>query len=194
MQLVTLFLVVSGMLLKAVARVAITMGVLWLIGVSFVYVADALGMPQSTVYELVEDFVDLLRSPWEAQIEEQGAGIATPRSTGPPPTFVEEVSFVPTPRPTLSPCQEAQRVTALLNAHVRCGPGQNNEIVNTLMRGKTAEVIGRDAYAHWWRIRHPDAPGAETWIGSTVVDFDGDVDCVPIYSQHGGNSYAQANQ
>lgn len=49
-----LLLTLVSILLKAAFRVLIVIVILWLIGVLFPYVAGALGMPQRTVYELVE--------------------------------------------------------------------------------------------------------------------------------------------
>ena len=64
-DLVSLFLVLSGMLLRAVAivgiAIGIAMGVLWLIGILFPFLADALGLPLDTVYELLVELYRLLR-------------------------------------------------------------------------------------------------------------------------------------
>lgn len=59
----SLFLILSGMLLRSTAKVAITMIVLWLIGKSFPIVADALGLPYSTLYAFfMELYAGLLLS------------------------------------------------------------------------------------------------------------------------------------
>jgi hypothetical protein len=56
-----LLLTLVSILLKAAFRVLIVIVILWLIGVLFPYVAAALGMPQRTVYELVEPLVRSLQ-------------------------------------------------------------------------------------------------------------------------------------
>lgn len=56
-----LLLTLVSILLKAAFRVLIVIVILWLIGVLFPYVAAALGMPQRTVYELVEPLVRTLQ-------------------------------------------------------------------------------------------------------------------------------------
>ena len=52
-NLVKLLLYLSGMFLRAIALIAIAMGVLWFIGYSFPYVADKLGLPYHTIYEAI---------------------------------------------------------------------------------------------------------------------------------------------
>ena len=53
----SLMIVLSAMLLRATALVAISMGVLWLIGKLFPHVALALGFPHTSLYELLTDLV-----------------------------------------------------------------------------------------------------------------------------------------
>jgi len=61
-SLLTLILVITGMLLRAVALVAIAMLVLWLVGHLFPYVADSLGIPYTTVYQAVAALVETIWS------------------------------------------------------------------------------------------------------------------------------------
>lgn len=51
-ELVTLFAVLVRRMFIIVAQVAIIMGTLWLIGMLFPYVADKLGFPYETLYDL----------------------------------------------------------------------------------------------------------------------------------------------
>ena len=52
--LISLLLVLSGMVFKAIALVAIAMGILYLIGYFFPYVIAELGFPCNTVYSCIE--------------------------------------------------------------------------------------------------------------------------------------------
>ena len=60
--LASLLLVLSGMFLRSAAKVAIAMGVLWLIGTLFPYVADALGLPHLTVYDAFVGLTESVRA------------------------------------------------------------------------------------------------------------------------------------
>ena len=57
-----LLLVLSGMYLRSAAKVAIAMGVLWLIGTLFPDVADALGLPHLTVYDALVGLIECIRA------------------------------------------------------------------------------------------------------------------------------------
>ena len=59
----SLFLILSGMLRRSTAKVAITMIVFWLIGKSFPIVADALGLPYQSFFDFFKDlYVGILMS------------------------------------------------------------------------------------------------------------------------------------
>ena len=139
-NLVTLFLVFSGMLLKAAALVAITMAVLWLIGAFFPVVADSLGLPQQKIYELFEDIFDGLDSLKEDLVGGTETG-ARPKNT---PLAATRFSVQ-----TADRCQKTPKVVANLNANVRAGPGMHFDIITHLMKQESAEVIARNPDASW---------------------------------------------
>ena len=56
-----LTLVLTSLLLKAAFRILIIMFVLWLAGTLWPYVADALGMPYGTLYELYLSVVRIIK-------------------------------------------------------------------------------------------------------------------------------------
>jgi hypothetical protein len=61
-SLAVLLLALSGMALRATTRVAITMGVLWLVGVLYPHVAAALGLPFDTVYDVATALVESIQA------------------------------------------------------------------------------------------------------------------------------------
>jgi hypothetical protein len=57
------------------------------------------------------------------------------------------------------------RVTMLTNLNVRSGPGVAYEIVDFLLEGSRADVVGRNEDATWWRIACPeDSEAEECWV------------------------------
>ena len=60
-DLATILLVLSGILLRAIGKIAIAMGVLWMIGLLFPYVAGSLGLPYKSFYEMFQALINGIR-------------------------------------------------------------------------------------------------------------------------------------
>ena len=73
-DLATLALVLAGMLLRAAVIVGGAMAILWLIGMGFPYVAQALGIPQETVYELLVALYEFFRGLFAPEAAGAAAG------------------------------------------------------------------------------------------------------------------------
>ena len=85
-----------------------------------------------------------------------------------------------TPEPaTSTPTPEPPTITANKNANCRYGPGMLYEIADTLMKGQSAVVVGRNEDNTWWQIKGPRY-GTLCWVAHTTVDESGPVDGVPI--------------
>jgi hypothetical protein len=57
------------------------------------------------------------------------------------------------------------RVTTLVDLNVRSGPGVAYEIVDFLLQGRRADIIGQNEEGTWWRIACPDEEEtAECWV------------------------------
>lgn len=75
------------------------------------------------------------------------------------------------------------RVTTLVDLNVRSGPGVAYEIVDFLLQGSRADIIGQNEEGNWWRITCPDEEEtAECWVSGgsqfTVASNADDVDVV----------------
>lgn len=78
---------------------------------------------------------------------------------------------------TLTP--EPPSITAIKNANCRYGPGMLYAIADTLMKGKTAVVVGRNDENTWWQITGPRY-GTLCWVAFTTVEENGPMEGVPI--------------
>jgi len=57
------------------------------------------------------------------------------------------------------------RVTTLVDLNVRSGPGVAYEVVDFLLQGSRADIIGQNEEGTWWRIACPDEEEtAECWV------------------------------
>lgn len=102
-----------------------------------------------------------------------------PTPIPPSPTVVLKTA---TPEPTSTP--NLLLATAQMNARVRSGPDEVYAILDFLLAGDSAEVVGRfenDGYTPttWWFIRRIDT-GKDGWVWSTVVTISGDASGVPF--------------
>jgi hypothetical protein len=74
------------------------------------------------------------------------------------------------------------RVTMLVDLNVRSGPGVAYEIVDFLLAGSRADIIGRNEDRSWWRITCPDdSEAAECWVsGGSQFTVASNVDDVAV--------------
>jgi hypothetical protein len=101
---------------------------------------------------------------------------ARPPTDTPSPTIPAES---PTPSATLTPTTPS--VTADFNANVRSGPGAEYPVIDFLLQGEVASVLGRfdnPENGTWWYI-HRLAQGLDGWVWSGAVTFGGDIAQVP---------------
>jgi uncharacterized protein YraI len=63
------------------------------------------------------------------------------------------------------------------NVNLRKGPGTNYEIVGTLLKGQSLEIIGRNTDSSWWQIS--DIKGV-AWIAASVVMATNIDDGIPV--------------
>jgi predicted outer membrane repeat protein len=80
-------------------------------------------------------------------------------------------------KPTDTPVPPS--ITAIKNANCRYGPGMLYEIADTLMKGQTALVVGRNEENTWWQIKGPRF-GTLCWVAHTTVEESGPMEGVPI--------------
>ncbi len=97
---------------------------------------------------------------------------ATPTRLPPTPSPAPPTN-TPTPAATLTPASPV--VTANYNANIRRGPGENYEVLDFLIGGNQADVLGRydnSPIGTWWYVR-PIAGGKTGWVWSGAVALSG---------------------
>ncbi len=100
------------------------------------------------------------------------------------PIFTSTPSI--TPLPTLTPTLTASLTPAVPtvsvsgNTNCRTGPGSVYDLVGVLLVGKTAQVVGRDAYGQYWIINNPNIPGGTCWLWGQYATVTGDTSALPV--------------
>lgn len=87
-----------------------------------------------------------------------------------------------TPPPTATPTTASPVVTANYNSNIRRGPGENYEVLDFLLGGKQADVLGRydnSPIGTWWYVR-PIGGGLTGWVWSGAMTFGGNALGVPL--------------
>lgn len=71
------------------------------------------------------------------------------------------------------------RLTAVTTANCRSGPGTGYPVINHLLEGHEAPVVGRSANSAWWQIQ-PEEGIELCWISNDVVEAEFNAEMVPI--------------
>lgn len=96
-----------------------------------------------------------------------------------PPT---ETPIQETATPEPSPTPGSPILTAVYNANVRFGPGEEYPVIDFLLAGQTADVVGRNddtPIGTWWLIERTEQ-GRNGWIWSGAVEVSGSTVGVPV--------------
>lgn len=98
--------------------------------------------------------------------------MATATPTVPPPPTA-------TPPPTLTPTPSSPMATvSVANANVRTGDGTNYQIIASLARETSLEILGISAYGTgWYQVRLPN--GQIGWMAPSVITVSGNVSSLP---------------
>ncbi len=97
----------------------------------------------------------------------------TPVASLMPPSISMPVSTI-----TFTPTSSAPMATAFQDANCRFGPGQAYNIIDALLNGESASIVGRNAETTWWVIQTKS--GGTCWIWDGTVTLSGDTAGVPI--------------
>lgn len=108
----------------------------------------------------------------------EAAASDTPLATEAPPE-------VDTPTPSVTPTVTATEIlnpfiTTDVNSNVRNGPSTVYDIHGVLLKGQTANILGRNSNSSWWVIEFAAAPTGKGWIADSIVAVSGDTSNVPL--------------
>lgn len=95
----------------------------------------------------------------------------TPSDTPPP-------SLTPSVTSTLTPSVVTVSVSG--NTNCRTGPGTVYDLLDSLLMGQTAEVVGRDAEGLNWVIKMPSNPARTCWLWGRYATLSGNSEALPI--------------
>jgi hypothetical protein len=101
----------------------------------------------------------------------------TPASTG-TPTETPLPSLTPTATYTITPSVVTVSVSG--NTNCRTGPGTVYDLLDSLLVGQTAEVVGRDAEGQNWVIKMPSNPERTCWLWGRYATLSGNWEALPI--------------
>jgi hypothetical protein len=116
------------------------------------------------------------------------------QATPPASTQAPEVSDTPawtetpseTPPPSLSPSETLTVTPSVVtvsvsgNTNCRTGPGTVYDLLDSLLVGQTAEVVGRDAEGQNWVIKMPSNPARTCWLWGRYATLSGNWEALPI--------------
>jgi uncharacterized protein YgiM (DUF1202 family) len=127
------------------------------------------GQEQSTATPSSEDVLQTAQAIVAATLS-----VVTDTPSPLPPTDTPGLpTETPTPPATATP--ESPLITADYNANVRRGPGEEYEIVDFILAGEQADVIGRyddSAIGTWWLIQRI-GEGRNGWVWAGAVTLSG---------------------
>jgi len=105
---------------------------------------------------------------------------STPTPTGTPnPTATPTLSITPTSTITPTPTEDVPRVTVLMQAFCRYGPGKAYLYSHGLYPGDRAIVEGRN-YSGAWLWIQPENLSRHCWMAASVAEVSGDISLLPV--------------
>jgi uncharacterized protein YgiM (DUF1202 family) len=95
------------------------------------------------------------------------------------PSLTPEPSVTSTPTITVTPTPDVPMVSVSLDTNCRFGPHIVYDYLGALLKGETAEVVGRHTSQAWILINNPDRDGV-CWITTAYATIQGDVNKLSI--------------
>ncbi len=95
------------------------------------------------------------------------------------PSQTPQPSATFTPTITLTPTPDSPMVSVNLDTNCRFGPHVVYDYLGALLKGETAEVVGRHSSQAWVLINNPDRDGT-CWITTAYATIQGDVNKLPL--------------
>ncbi|MBN1231017.1 MAG: hypothetical protein JXA19_04025 [Anaerolineales bacterium] len=95
-------------------------------------------------------------------------------------TLENTATITLTPTITNTPTPEKPMVTVSENTNCRSGDGQAFDLLGTLLKGETAEIVGKSSFGGYWIIKLPNNPSRTCWLWDRYATTSGDVSSVPV--------------
>lgn len=116
----------------------------------------------------------------QAQLLEPGSSDAQPTEEQQPPAE----QFTATPElpaaPEASATPSVPQVSVSTNTNCRTGPGTQYDLIDALVVGQTAEVVGKNAATNYWIIKRPSGSG-NCWLWGEYATVVGNTANLPEY-------------
>ena len=104
----------------------------------------------------------------------------------PTPTDTATITLTATmtqiPTETLTPTPDTPRVRVDVNTNCRLGPGEDYDIVGSLLVNEEAEIVGQYRGGNYWVVENPDGAG-ECWIWGYYATQEGPTEGLPYFTQ-----------
>lgn len=81
---------------------------------------------------------------------------------------------------TCTPTPSVVTLSVSGNTNCRTGPGTVYDLLDSLLVGQTAEVVGRDAEGQNWVIKMPSNPARTCWLWGRYATLSGNWEALPI--------------
>lgn len=105
--------------------------------------------------------------------------LASGSGNTPTPQETATPQFSPTPGPSSTP--SVPQVTVSTNTNCRVGPGVIYDLIDSLLIGQTAEVVGKNSgVPNYWVIKRPNGSGT-CWLWGEYATVTGNTANLPEY-------------
>jgi len=136
----------------------------------------ACNVPAGQTPTVPPDFVSTITA--QAQLlqqppSNQSADLSTPLPPSIPVVFTDTPAFTPTI--TLTSTSSTPTVTVSADTNCRSGPGKEYDNLGALLKGETAELVGKNTGTAYWIIKNPDRDGI-CWLWGKYATVNGNTD------------------
>lgn len=115
----------------------------------------------------------------QAQLLQPGSDTQSTEEQQPPAEqFTATPEFTAAPDSTATP--SVPQVSVSTNTNCRTGPSTQYDLIDALVVGQTAEVVGKNAITNYWIIKRPNGSG-NCWLWGEYATVSGNTANLPEY-------------